>query len=127
MAADKTSRQRWTSIKQGISRMRKKRLKMVMETKLMNEHMQVVLSGSIYVEEAKEVREVLSSIIDQGQTSLLINLAQVEYIDSTGLGMLVSIQKRAVMRGGSVRLQGLNGLVKELFELTRLTTVFEIH
>ena len=99
---------------------------MIRETKMVNDQMQLILTGSIYVEDAKEMRETLTSFIDKGQTSFLIDLSQVDYIDSTGLGMLVSIRKRAIQGGGNIKLQGLQGLVKELFEMTRLTKVFEI-
>ena len=90
-----------------------------------NEQIQVTLSGNIYVEDAAKMREALTSLIGSGHTSLLIDLSRVEYIDSTGLGMLVFLQKQAVKKGGSIRLKGLQGIVKELFELTRLSTVFE--
>ena len=100
---------------------------MVTETNMVGNQMQVVLKGSIYVEDAKEMREDIISIIDKGQTSFVFDLSQVDYIDSTGLGMLVSIQKRVMLRGGSITIKGLQGLAKEVFELTRLTKVFEIH
>ena len=99
---------------------------MIMETRMAGNQMQVVLTGSIYVEEAAEIRGKLTSIIDKGQISLFIDLSQVDYIDSTGLGMLVSIHKRVLLRGGSIKIKGLQGLVKEVFELTRMTKVFEI-
>ena len=99
---------------------------MFQETKIVDEQLQVILTGSIYVQDANAMRKTLNTFIDNGQMSFLIDLSQVDYIDSTGLGMLISVRKQAMLSGGSVRLKGLNGLVKELFELTRLTKVFEI-
>ena len=84
------------------------------------------LSGSIYLEDAVQVREILIGYIGKEQKNFIIDLGEVDYIDSSGLGSLVSIQKRAMHNGGSVVIKGLNGLVKELFELTRLNKVFEI-
>lgn len=86
----------------------------------------VTLSGSIYVEDAAGLRERLIDYIDKGYNRFLINVAGVDYIDSSGLGVLVAIHKRAVQNHGKVIIKGLNGMVKELFELTRLNKVFEL-
>ena len=99
---------------------------MIQEAKIVDNQMQVILTGSIYVEDARKIKETLSSCIDNGQTSFLINLSQVEYIDGAGLGALVYLQKQALKKGGRVVIKGINGLVKDIFELTRLTKVFEI-
>jgi len=86
----------------------------------------VSLSGSMYVEEAAVLRERLLEYSDQGYKQFAIDMGGVDYIDSSGLGVLVAIHKRAVQKGGEVVLTGLRGIVKELFELTRLTKVFTI-
>lgn len=96
------------------------------EIKVTDKHVMVSLSGSIYVEEATRLRESLIGYITQGHNTFVLDLSDVEYIDSSGLGTLVAIQKRARQNGGNVIIKGLKGLVKELFELTRLTKVFEI-
>ena len=89
-------------------------------------HVVVNLSGSIYVEEAAQIRESLIGYIEKGHKTFVVDLGNVDYIDSSGLGTLVAIQKRALQNGGSVIIKNLKGLVKDLFELTRLTKVFEI-
>lgn len=99
---------------------------MIQEVTVLNDQVLVTLSGSIYVEEAAAIRENLISYIDRGNKTFVIDLSDVDYIDSSGLGVLVAIQKRALQNGGSVIIRGLKGLVKDLFELTRLTKVFEI-
>lgn len=86
----------------------------------------VNLYGSLYVEEASVLRKNLLSYIDKGYKDFLVNMAELEYIDSSGLGVLVGIQKRSIERGGGIIISGLKGTVKELFELTRLTKVFEV-
>ena len=93
---------------------------------IVDNRIQIILRGTIYVEDAKEITEKLGALIEAGQTRLLIDLSQVEYIDSSGLGMLIRIQKIAVRNGGNVVLKGVQGLVRELFEMTRLTTLFTI-
>ena len=86
----------------------------------------VTLSGSIYVEDAVRLRKSLLDLIENGHNTLIIDLEDADYMDSAGLGTLVYIQKRARGNNGSVIIQGLNGFVKELFELVRLDKVFEI-
>jgi anti-sigma B factor antagonist len=99
---------------------------MILETKIENEQMQVSFSGSIYVKEAMEIRETFIALINQGQKFFLFDLSQVDYIDSPGLGVMVLIHKRASRNGGNLKIRGLQGIVKDLFELTRLNKVFEI-
>ena len=99
---------------------------MVHEFYVAEDHVLVTLSGSIYVEEAAELRASLIGYIEKGHETFIFDLSGVDYIDSTGLGTLVAIQKRAQQKGGSVIIKGIQGLVKDLFELTRLTKVFEI-
>lgn len=91
-----------------------------------NHKVLVNLEGSIYVEDAGVLRQSLIEHIEQGKSTFIIDFAKVDYIDSSGLGVLVSIQKRALQHGGGVVVKNLQGIVKELFELTRLTRVFEI-
>ena len=93
---------------------------------VVNDQVIVDLSGSIYVEDAAAIRFNLIEYIEKGHKRFVVNLADVDYIDSSGLGVLVAIQKRALQHGGGVVIKGLRGMVKELFELTRLTKVFEI-
>ena len=99
---------------------------MIKEVTVVNNEVLVTLSGSIYVEEATAIREKLIEYIDKGYKQFVITVSNVDYIDSSGLGVLVAIQKRAIQNGGGVVIKGLQGIVKELFELTRLTKVFEI-
>lgn len=93
---------------------------------VVNEEVIVTLTGSLYVEEAAALREKLLEYIQAGRRNFAIDLRSVDYIDSSGLGVLVAIQKRALQSGGKVVIKGLQGTVKELFEMTRLTKVFEI-
>ena len=99
---------------------------MIQEITVVDNHVLVSLSGSIYVEEAAQIRESLIGYIDNGHKTFVVDLGNVDYIDSSGLGTLVAIQKRALQNDGSVIIKGMKGLVKDLFELTRLNKVFEI-
>lgn len=97
---------------------------MKQEFKVRDGGVDVVLSGSMYVEEAAELREKLLYYVDSGFRNFSVDLRKVDYIDSSGLGVFVAIQKRALQQGGEVTLVGAVGMVKEIIELTRLDRVF---
>lgn len=86
----------------------------------------VTLVGSIYVEDAAVLREKLIAFVESEYKQFFIKLHGVDYIDSSGLGVLVAIQKKALQKNGSVTLVGAKGVVKELLELTRLNQVFRM-
>lgn len=88
---------------------------------------QVELEGKIFVEDAAILREKLLEEIGKGYHRFIIDMHQVSYIDSSGLGVLVAIHKRAIENGGGVAIKGLQGAVKDLFFMTRLNKVFEIY
>jgi len=71
-------------------------------------------------------RENISSEIDSGGKRIVLNLADVDYIDSTGLGSLVICFTRMQKSGGTMKLLNLNRRNIELLILTKLTTVFEL-
>lgn len=91
-----------------------------------SDYILVNLSKEIYVEDAANFREQLLPFLQKGHKRFIIDTSKLKYIDSSGLGVLIGIQKRAVSNNGEVIIRGLNGDVKELFELTRLTKVFGI-
>lgn len=90
------------------------------------QEVRVSLEGKIFVEDAAQLREKLLDLIAAGYRRFVINMSKTTYIDSSGLGVLVAIHKRAIENGGGVVIQGLQGAVKELFLMTRLNKVFDI-
>ena len=86
----------------------------------------VNLSGSMYVEDSASVREKLIALLDEGVSNLTLELSGLDYIDSSGLGVLISIHKRCLQKGGKMTITGLRGMVEELFKLTRLDLVFNV-
>ncbi|MDZ5474090.1 STAS domain-containing protein [Bacillus sp. 31A1R] len=101
-------------------------LKKIEITELEPHLIKVRLVGDLYVEEATEIRERLLKQIDQGVQSMTVDVSELNYIDSSGLGVLIAIHKRCTSKGGFVKIKGIKGNIKELFELTRLDRVFEI-
>ena len=86
----------------------------------------VNLSGSMYVEDSASVREKLIALLDEGVSNLTLELSGLDYIDSSGLGVLISTHKRCLQKGGKMTITGLRGMVEELFKLTRLDLVFNV-
>jgi anti-sigma B factor antagonist len=74
---------------------------------------------------APAFRAALLNLIDGGHVHLVVNLARVEFIDSSGLGALVSALKR-LGRPGELKVCGLSDAVRSMFELTRLNRVIPI-
>jgi len=93
---------------------------------MINNQMQVILTGNIFVEEAKKIRDALTELIIQGQTSILLDLSQVDYIECVGMGMIVSAQKKALQSGGGITIKGIQQLLKKQFELNYMMKSFEI-
>lgn len=79
------------------------------------------------VDEVAALRTKINKLIEEGQKNFTFNFSQCDFIDSTGLGALVSIYKKCDEKGGSVNLKSLKPDVEKLFKLTRLDKVFEIH
>ncbi|HEY5976177.1 MAG TPA: STAS domain-containing protein [Geobacteraceae bacterium] len=73
-----------------------------------------------------ELKSEMQRLFSEGQKDILIDLKDVRFIDSSGLGALVSGFKNAISQQGSLKLAALQPQVKSMFELTRLHRVFEI-
>jgi anti-sigma B factor antagonist len=87
----------------------------------------VELSGRISVgPEATAIRETCSKLSAEGKRNLVLDLANVDFIDSTGLGALVICATSLRKAGGNMKLLNLNRRNIELLVMTKLATVFEI-
>lgn len=84
----------------------------------------VFLKGKIYVHDASLLRDDLLGILDQGVKEVRMDLSELTYIDSSGLGTLVTINKRTRENNGKLVLTGAQGLPLELIKRTRLDKVF---
>ena len=86
----------------------------------------VNVEGQLIVGNRQELKTVVQEALDNGERKFLIDFSKTGYIDSSGLGALVSISKRIREQGGDLRLSGLNEDLRSLFELTKLDTLFAI-
>jgi anti-sigma B factor antagonist len=88
----------------------------------------VDFSGRITLGEGSAlVRKTVRALLDEERFLLLINLADVDYIDSSGIGELVSAYTAVKNRGGELKLLHLTKKVKDLLQITKLFTVFDVH
>lgn len=86
----------------------------------------VSVDGQLVVTNRQDFKQQIIERIDAGARKLVIDFASAAYVDSSGLGVLVSLAKRVRESGGQLRLSGLNDDLRVLFELTRLDTLFQI-
>jgi len=69
----------------------------------------------------------MREMVGKGQKKILLNLGEVSYIDSSGIGELVSGFTTVTNSGGQLKLLNLNKRVKDLLQITKLYTVFDVH
>ena len=84
------------------------------------------VEGQLIVGNRQELKQKVLEKLDGGERKFLIDFANTGYIDSSGLGVLVSLSKKIREQGGELRLANLNEDLKTLFELTKLDTLFHI-
>ena len=73
------------------------------------------------------IREEVQDLLTKGQKRILMNMAEVSYIDSSGIGELVADFTSTTNAGGALKLTGLTRGVKELLRVTKLTNIFEVY
>lgn len=87
----------------------------------------IKVTGRMDAASATTFEEACMSWIEKGATRLVVDLNGLAYISSLGLRSFVSVGKSLQEKDGDLHLCCLNGLVKQVFEITRLNTVFPIH
>jgi anti-sigma B factor antagonist len=88
----------------------------------------VALEGQIVLgEESNSLREKLKSLIAEGKKKIVLNMANIKYIDSAGVGTLVAAHISATTQGASVRLCHLGRKFHEVLQITKLLTVFDVY
>ena len=86
----------------------------------------VDVEGQLIVGNRQELKQKVLDELEKGERKFLIDFVQTGYIDSSGLGVLVSLSKKIREHGGELRLADLNDDLQTLFELTKLDTLFQI-
>jgi anti-sigma B factor antagonist len=86
------------------------------------------LSGKIMLGEGSvTIRDAVRDVLAKGSNKILLNLGDINYIDSSGIGELVSALTAVKNAGGSLKLLQLTKKVKDLLQITKLYTVFDIY
>src|SRR5205823_14669900 len=80
----------------------------------------------VFGDESSALRDMVKGLIAEGKSNIVINLGGVSYIDSGGLGTLVSLFTSARAAGGDIKLANLTQRVGDLLQITKLLTVFEV-
>ena len=88
----------------------------------------VDVAGRITLGEGSSaLRDTLRELVSKNQKKILLNLGEVSYIDSSGIGELVSGFTTVTNNGGQLKLLNLAKRVKDLLQITKLYTVFDVH
>lgn len=90
-------------------------------------HAVVDVKGEIDVYTAPKLREKLIELVSEGSYNVIVNLEGVDFLDSTGLGVLVGALKRVKAHDGSLSLICSQDKILKIFKITGLTKVFAIH
>lgn len=86
------------------------------------------LEGRIVLgEESNALREKVKSLLGAGQKKVVLNMKDVTYIDSSGLGALVASHTTAQSQGASLKLANLGSKFQEILQVTKLMTVFDVY
>ena len=86
------------------------------------------LHGKILIGEGDDdLREAVTRLADGGKTRILLNLADVPYVDSAGLGEIVRTYTTVSRKGGKLKLLNLTRKIQDLLSITKLLTVFETY
>lgn len=88
--------------------------------------MVIDVEGQLIVGNRQELKQKILDELEAGERKFIVNFSDTGYIDSSGLGALVSLSKKIREQEGVLRLANLNEDLRTLFELTKLDTLFEI-
>lgn len=87
----------------------------------------VDITGRITLGEGNVIlREIIRDLAEKGKKSVVLNLGEVQYMDSSGVGELVKAHTTTKSHGGHLKLANLNKRVHDLLEMTKLSTIFDI-
>ncbi|WP_100330098.1 anti-sigma factor antagonist [Bacillus xiapuensis] len=101
-------------------------MNITIDTKEMEKYTKINLGGEIDAYTAPQLKEAVFPYAEKENASLVINLSDVSYMDSTGLGVFVGLFKSLNAHNGSLQLVGLSERLKRLFDITGLADIINI-
>ncbi len=84
------------------------------------------ITGEIDLYNAPEIKDIINKLIEEKKYNVIINLEKVSYIDSSGIGALISSLSNLKKYQGGLKIINVYASVRKVFELTKLTSFFEI-
>jgi anti-sigma B factor antagonist len=102
-------------------------MELSLATRSVSDHTVLEIGGEIDVYTAPRLRERLIEMVGTGEKSVVVDLGRVEFLDSTGLGVLVGAHRRLRANAGSLTLVCPHERLLKIFRITGLDSVFEIH
>ena len=87
----------------------------------------VVMRGKLDTNTTPSAEDSISALCDRGATKMLINLAELDYISSAGLRLLLATAKKLKATGGVLRVCSLNNTVQEVFEISGFGSILNVH
>lgn len=84
------------------------------------------LEGRLDAASAKDIKSKINELVKNSRANIVMDLAGINFIDSTGLGCMVSCLRTVSQKGGDIKVAGLQAQVRAIFELTRLHRIFQI-
>jgi len=102
-------------------------MELSMAARTLPDHVVLEVGGEIDVYTAPKLRERLIEIVNSGQRHVIVDLGRVDFLDSTGLGVLVGAHRRLRARDGSLDLVCPHERLLKVFRITGLDNVFDIH
>lgn len=99
----------------------------IISNNLENGKLLVKIEGEVDVYTSIDLKKELTKLVESDQKNIIIDLENVNYMDSSGLGVLVVLLKELKKIGGELKLISLPVSVKKIFDLTRLTKFFNIY
>ena len=103
-------------------------MSLILNTRKVNGHIIVEASGRIeFGESSLQLRELAKRLMTNGGRLFVLNMAGISYMDSAGLGLLLSIYATIRNQGGDLKLLNVGERVRDLLRVTNLTHVFEMY
>lgn len=100
---------------------------MLTSERLENNVLVMTMEGRLDASTASGFKSRMKALVESGQTRFVVDFSELRFLDSSGLGVLVSTLRLAGQASGDVKIARLKPEVKSLFALTRLNKVFDIH
>ena len=87
----------------------------------------IVADGGLNADTAEQFDQEVGKLVEAGLTRIIIDCGKLDYLSSSGIGMLIRVHGRMKSRGGDVKICSVKGLVSQVLQLSRLDRVFELY